>query len=152
MDDSMNNKFDELLQLEDDLRTDTFGEVKNSFAESMKTHKGTREDPLPFPHIEYTDTVHKLIRAVYNFNESNPEYDLYNYMAILERYGYKDNLNVDTIDVSEMDDKCLMALFMALVRGERFCDGLILEALRAGAVQRWIERLKTIKASYGEES
>lgn len=33
---------------------------------------------------------------------------------------------------------------MALVRGEHFCDGLILSALEARAVQRWLKRLKEI--------
>jgi hypothetical protein len=144
---SESGRFDELLQLEDALRYDSYGEVKNSFAESIKTHKGTKEDPIPFPHVEYSETVHQLIQAVYNFNKANPEYDLYHYMDVLGGYGYKENIDVDTIDVSKMDDKCLMALFMALVRGERFCDGLILGALESGAVLRWIERLREISVS-----
>ena len=137
------DKFAEILQMEDELKNDGYGEVKNPLLEGAKLHKGTREDPIPFPHIEYSETVHKLIKAVYNFHKANPDYDLVNYMGILNSYGYTD-INVNTIDVSEMDDKCLMALFMALIRGERFCDGLILDALENGAVQRWLARLRVI--------
>ena len=136
-------KFDELLQLEDALKNDTFGEVKNPLLESVKTHKGTMDDPLPWPHIVYSKNVIKLEEAVYNFHNSNPDYGLKDYMGVLGRYGYTD-INVRTIDVSKMDDICLMALFMALIRGERFCDGLILGALEAGAVQRWLARLREI--------
>ena len=141
--DMKSGKFDELLMLQNELKDDSFGEVKNPLLEGAKLHKGTREDPIPFPHIEYSEAVHKLIKAVYNFHKANPDYDLFNYMGILNCNGYTD-INVNTIDVSEMDDKCLMALFMALIRGERFCDGLILDALEEGAVQRWLERLRTI--------
>ena len=141
--DIKHGKFDELLMLQDELKNDSFGEVKNPLLEGAKLHKGTREDPIPFPHIEYSEAVRKLIKAVYNFHKANPDYDLFNYMGILNCNGYTD-INVNTIDVSEMDDKCLMALFMALIRGERFCDGLILDALEEGAVQRWLERLRTI--------
>ena len=141
--DIKHGKFDELLMLKVELKNDSFGEVKNPLLEGAKLHKGTREDPIPFPHIEYSEAVHKLIKAVYNFHKANPDYDLFNYMGILNCNGYTD-INVNTIDVSEMDDKCLMALFMALIRGERFCDGLILDALEEGAVQRWLERLRTI--------
>lgn len=137
------NIFDELLQLEDELKNDSFGEVKNPISESSDLHEGTIDDPLPFPYVKYSPTVDKLIESVYSFYEANPEYEMGNYMAVLERNGYK-NIKLSTIDVSEMDEKCLMALFMALVRGERFCDGLILDALEEGAVQRWLKRLREI--------
>ncbi len=136
-------KYADLLALEDELKTSSFGEVKNPFCEGVKNHKGTMEDPIPFPHIEYSETVHKLITSVYSFHKANPEYDLVNYMEILERNGYT-NINTTTIAVSNMNEQCLMALFMALIRGERFCDGLILDALESGAVQRWLKRLKEL--------
>ena len=138
-----NSKFDELLKLEDALKGDSYGKVVNPFSETIKTHKGTTEDPLPFPHIEYSEAVESLIHAVYDFHKANPDYELTDYMGILAYYGYTD-VNVKTVDVSEMNDKCLMALFMALVRGERFYEGLILQALECGSVQKWLARLRVI--------
>ena len=129
--------------LEDELKEAFIGEVINPISESIQKHKGTKEDPISFPHIKYSATVQKLIKAIYDFHKSNPDYELEKYMEILNRNGYT-NVNVETIDVSEMDDKCLMALFMALVRGERFCDGLILTAIREGSVQRWLKRLREV--------
>ena len=130
------SKFDELLKLEEPLKKDKFGEwIVDS------KHKGTKDAPIQLPFPAYTDTVNKLIKAVYNFNEKNPDYNLYNYNEVLEQNGYKE-LMFDKIDVSNMDDKCLMALFMALVRGERFCDGLIMKMLEAGIVKKWLKRLK----------
>ena len=136
-------KFEELLQLEEALKNDSFGEVKNPLLEGAKKHKGTIDDPIPWPHISYSENVIKMEKAIYNFHDANPDYGLKDYMDILGSYGYTD-IKVDTIDVSEMDDRCLMALFMALIRGERFCDGLILGALEAGAVQRWLARLREV--------
>ena len=130
-------KFDEILKLEEPLNQDKFGE----WVVDSKQHKGTKDDPIHLPFPSYTKTVDKLIEAVYNFNENNPDYNLFNYNEILEKNGYKE-LKFEEIDVSNMDDKCLMALFMALVRGERFCDGLIMSMLKAGIVQKWIKRLK----------
>ena len=129
--------------MEDELKTDNFGEVINPLIEGAKKHKGTTDDPIPFPHIEYSETVCKFIHAVYDFNKANPDYDLFNYESILMGCGYTE-INVSTIDVSKMDDKCLMALFVALVRGERFHDGLILSALEEGAVQRWLAHLREL--------
>ena len=123
--------------------------VINPLLEGAKLHKGTMEDPIPFPHINYTETVLKFVHAVYDFHKVNPEYDLVNYMGILETNGYTD-INVNTIDVSGMDDRCLMALFMALVRGERFCDGLMLDAFTHGDVQRWLARLREVVCGKNE--
>ena len=83
------------------------------------------------------------MEAVYNFIENNPDYNLYNYDEILERNGYRIN-DINSIDVSGMDEKCLMAMFVYFVRGERFCDGFILTALEARTVQRCFKRLREI--------
>ena len=68
------DKFKALLELEDELKTDNFGEVINPLIEGAKKHKGTTDDPIPFPHIEYSETVCKFIHAVYDFNKANPDY------------------------------------------------------------------------------
>ena len=39
-----------------------------------------------------------------------------------------------------------MALLMWVVRGERFCDGLILGNLEKGRIQKLLSRLKAIAA------
>lgn len=49
------------------------------------------------------------------------------------------------VDVSNMDAQGVMALFMGMVRGERFCDGTIMKMIKSGAVKKWLLRLKEIK-------
>ena len=132
------SKFDGIIDLEEALKNDTFGEVVRD-----TTHKGTPDDPIPMPYIKYSEAVRKLMKEVYAFQENNPDYELTRYQETLEKYGYKE-VSFET-DVSNMDSRCLMALFMGLIRGERFCDGLILDALESGAVQRWIARLRELR-------
>ncbi|MCR5375510.1 MAG: DUF6508 domain-containing protein [Lachnospiraceae bacterium] len=131
--------FDGILNLEDALREDPFGEVV-----SFPEHKGTAEDPIPMGYISYSNAVGQLVEAIYAFVDANPDYDLRQYHTILEEYGYEDVSPLE-IDVSKVDSKCLMAMFVWLVRGERFSDGLILDALKAGVVQRWMARLREIR-------
>ena len=131
-------KFDELLKIEETLKGDKFGEWVHD-----KEHKGTKDDPIHLPFPNYTQTVCKFMDAVYNFIENNPDYNLYNYDEILERNGYRIN-DINRIDVSGMDEKCLMAMFVYFVRGERFCDGMILSALEKGTIQKCLKRLREI--------
>ena len=133
--------FDGILRLEDALREDPFGEVV-----SVPGHKGTVDDPIPMGHISYSNAVTQLIEEIYAFVDANPDYDLRQYHAILKEYGYEDISPLE-IDVSKVDSKCLMAMFVWLVRGERFCDGLILDAMETGVVQRWMTRLREIRDS-----
>ncbi len=89
-----------------------------------------------------------------DFYFSNEDFDNA-YVKVCDSLGLKEydiSSNDDLISYTynggcveiRMDDKCLMALFMALVRGERFCDGLILTAIREGSVQRWLKRLREV--------
>lgn len=132
------SKFDRILELEELLKADEYGEWIID-----REHKGTRDDPIQFPYVLYTEAVMKLIEVVYEFHENNPEYGLNAYRRILEENGYK-NIDLDNLDITNADDKCLMALLMWITRGERFCDGLILHALNSGAVFNIMERLKQI--------
>ncbi len=134
------SKYDEILKLEQALKNDQYGELIQD-----DTHKGTMDDPIPMPYIRYSDAVNKLIEAVYAFHKAHPEYGLDRYTEVLEENGFS-GTQLDSVDVSAMDGKCLMALFLCLVRGERFCDGLILDNLKNGAVLRWIGRLKQMNA------
>lgn len=42
-------------------------------------------------------------------------------------------------DASKLDDKCIMALLMGLVRADRFSEGIILEFLKKGIVLSWLK-------------
>ncbi len=127
------NKFEELMGLLELLQNDNYGEWV------FETERNQ------MPYITYSDTVHKLIQAVYNFSDNNPDYDLTNYDKILEDRGLKWSHQIlESADVSDMDAQGVMAILMGLVRGERFCSGAILTSLRKGVVQKWLQRLKQI--------
>ena len=87
----------------------------------------------------------ELIKAIYDFHKSNPEFELNNYRAILGEYrikwGMKEMIEADP---SKMDEKVIMAMLMGMVRAERFSEGTIMEMLESGCVLKWLERLKNI--------
>ncbi len=140
------SKFDEILALEEELKTDSFGELIVDNA-----HRGTKDDPMHMPYVVYTDVVKRLMNAVYSFRNNNPEYGLNEYLKILEDNGCRD-LDINSLDVSTVDDKVVMAMLFAIIRGERFCDGLILDSLKSGAVSKLIERLRVISENENDNS
>ena len=104
-------------------------------------HKGTRDDPIHVPFPIYSEAVEELITAVYEFGDNNSDYNLYNYYEILREYGIE---KMKDIDFDTLDNRCVMALLMSIIRGERFCDGYIMEELENGNIQKLLGRLKTI--------
>ena len=47
-------------------------------------------------------------------------------------------------DVSIMDAQGILAMLVGLLRAERFCDGVVLEALENGLVLKWLARIRDI--------
>ena len=136
--DYSSSKFSSLTRLLDDLEGDEYGTVHIS-----EGHKGTAEDPHEMPYILYSETAHNLIKATYEFARNNPEYDLLNYTETLEANGITD---IDGVNPEGMDAKLVLSILVGIVRGERFCDGLILSNLKNGTIQKLLIRLKEIDA------
>jgi len=136
----MQKKFKNLISLIDNIKNDEYGSW------IYKTgHKGTNDDPIPFPFVSYSDSVNKLIELVYKFEEDNPEYELCHYYKLLNDRGLEWNMkSLEEADVSKMDAQGIMAMLMGIVRAERFCDGAILSACRSGIIIRWLERLREL--------
>lgn len=136
-----NTKFDKLLGLLEPLETDSIGEWIID-----KEHKRTEDDPIHFPYPKYTEVVNELIDAVYEFEHENPEYELRKYGELLKERGLEwGQQSMENADVSNMDAQGIMALFMGMVRGERFCDGAIIGMIKSGAVKKWLIRLQEFK-------
>ena len=120
-------KFDELLEVADGLKGDKIVEyVKDGY-------------PV------YTDAVMRFEHAVYRFHNENPDYGLKDYWGILEQNGFVSKLIY--FDLSDKDARCVMAMLMLVIRGERFCEGHIAGAFNSGVVQRVFGRLRELNES-----
>lgn len=110
--------------------------------------KGTMDDPITAPFVNYGETARGIEGAIYAFIDEHPEFDLTNYSGILEKNGLKGNGgSIADADASSLDGQTIMALLVRAVRAERFCDGALLDFFEGGYIQRWIERLQEIDNS-----
>lgn len=114
--------------------------------------KGTMDDPIEMPYVNYGTTVADVEQAIYDFVDEYPEYELTHYYDILERNGLEwDSQAMSGADVSELDGQAVMALLLGAVRAERFCDGALLGFFEDGSMRRWLLRLKGIDGRDGNE-
>ena len=112
--------------------------------------RGTIDDPIQMPYVNYGTTVADVEQAIYDFVDKHPEYELTHYHDILERNGLKwDSRVMSEADVSELDGQAVMALLLGAVRAERFCEGALLGFFDDGSVRRWLLRLREIDEMTG---
>lgn len=110
--------------------------------------KGTLDDPIDAPFVNYGKTVIDIENAVYSFVDGHPEFELTHYSEILEKNGLgRNGESIADADVSTLDGQAVMALLVRAIRAERFCDGALLEFFDQGCMRRWIERLQEIDSS-----
>lgn len=126
--------------------TDYLSQIKDiefgKWYPEKQTGDGSMERPFQMPFVVYDDIVEGLIREVYRFEEEHSEYGLNRYNQIWEKnhIAWSDQ-EMTNADVSEIDGQGVMALLLAAIRAERFCDGALLDFLRKGCIQKWLERL-----------
>lgn len=114
--------------------------------------KGTMNDPIKMPYVNYRTTVADVEQAIYDFVDEHPEYELTHYHDILEHNGLEwSSQAMSGADVSELDGQAVMALLLGAVRAERFCDGALLGFFEDGSMRRWLLRLKGIDGRDGNE-
>ena len=141
------NKFNNLIKYLPLLEDDNFGAWVID-----RENDGTPEHPIQMPFVNYSEMVHHFIEDVYDFSENNKDFKLTRYGEILEKNGFEwGSKSMSEANVSSLDAQCVMALIMGAVRAERFCDGALLGFFKDGSIKKWLERLKELDNTDGNE-
>ncbi|APP14302.1 sel1 repeat family protein [Bacillus altitudinis] len=107
---------------------------------------GTAEHPIQMPYVNYSETVRRFIEDVYTFAEHHQEMELTRYSEILKENGIESGTNaMENVDISNVNAQCVLALIMGVLRAERFCEGVILDFFKNGAIVKWLERLERLE-------
>lgn len=103
------------------------------------------ENKVHFPYVNYTDEVRNFLGDIMAFVDAHKEMRLTNYYGILEDLGIEMSTEaMAEVDPESLDGQAVMALIVASMRGERFCEGFLLRLLNEGCVVKWLKRLKEI--------
>lgn len=108
-------------------------------------HGDTSEKPIQMPFVAYSEVVHKLESDIYSFLHNCNKMVPSDYGTILnanEIVWEADSMKEANVDI--LDSECVLALLIAALRAERFCDGVLLDFIKSGAVLRWLKRLQEL--------
>lgn len=103
------------------------------------------EKEVHFPYVNYDDAVRNFLGDVLAFVDAHEEMDLKRYSLILEDLGIEKSTEaMAEADPEALDGRAVMALIVASMRGERFCEGFLLRLLNEGCVVKWLKRLDEV--------
>lgn len=110
-----------------------------------KENDGSPKRPMHLPFVIYSITVKKLADDICKFAKESDEIVPSKYADILNANGIEWNHDsMIQADASGLDAQCILALLIASLRAERFCDGALLGFIKRGAVIRWLKRLQEL--------
>jgi len=110
-----------------------FKELKEIKWGGGKQDDGTIQFSFPL----YPVFVHEFEEELYRLELSNATYG-----DTMDKNGWWDQKKMIQ-DIPRMNDAEVIAALTAIYRGERFCDGLINEFIKNGAIVLLLEQLKT---------
>lgn len=92
-----------------------------------KENDGSSERPIHVPFVSYSIAVNNLADDIYKFAKESNEIVPSKYAETLNangiKWGYDSMMKADA---SGLDAQCILALLIASLRAERFCDGALL--------------------------
>ena len=110
-----------------------------------KENDGSSERPIHVPFVSYSIAVDNLADDIYEFAKESNEIVPSKYAEIIQangiEWGYDSMMKADA---SGLDAQCILALLIASLRAERFCDGALLGFIESGSVIRWLKRLQEL--------
>jgi ADP-ribosyl-[dinitrogen reductase] hydrolase len=110
-----------------------------------RENDGTPEHPFHMPIVHFSEIVNSFVADFYLFSENHPEYQLTEYILILERNGLnRGGESMQKVDVDALDEQCILALMMEAIRADRFCEGALLSFFNDGSTLKCLKRLKAI--------
>ena len=131
--------FESLTKYIEEFNIESFGEVPNIQLDEEDDGK-----TAVFSHASYEPIVYKFMDDVYDFNDTHNPIPNNDYMKVIEEYAAGDIDKLKGLDTSDMDSTVAFAYILMVIRGERFCDGLLLRNLEDGTIIKWLNRLKEI--------
>ena len=104
-----------------------------------KESKGTSDDPIQMPCIKFNDLVFDFLKDFEPFMDMS-------YQETLR----ENNLDwsydsITAYDIENADKVLVIAFITAIIRAEKFCDGILLKAINDGYMVRWLGRLFLIE-------
>ena len=131
----MNRVFSKLTQYIPQLENgDSFATIVREAAEPGVT---------VLPTIEYTALARAIINTFYEITDSCEEYSMDNLLAAYDHRPFAET-DITRVDVSNLDEKSVLALLAAVLHMERWDNGTLYSFYYSGKLLECLKRIKRL--------
>ncbi len=103
------------------------------------------EDTIGIPTVSYNSAVNRFLFDFELFITKNSDIKYHNYEDVLKRAKIKNNAeDFYNTDIADLSSAVILAMIIGILRKDRFCEGILLNAFENGYILRWLKRIKEI--------
>lgn len=103
------------------------------------------DDIISIPTISYNGAVYRFLLDFELFTAKNSDIKYHNYEDILKKAKIKNSVeDFYNTTVSDLSADVILAMIIGILRKERFCEGILLDAFKNGYILKWLKRIKEI--------
>lgn len=89
--------------------------------------------------------LESFIYDLYSFIDAHSEYGLNKYIDILKENNIEWGMvSMESADISQLNEKAVLALLVGAVRAERFCEGAMRSFVEKGQINKWLTKLSEL--------
>ena len=113
-----------------------------------KQGDGSKENPYIAGWIDYDETTEEFISKMYEVVPNGGK----DYGEVLREINQKYGDDYYKVDISKLNGDMILYMMFAVIRGERFCEGIISKYIEKGTMDKWLTRLKELDEKYGNQN
>lgn len=103
------------------------------------------EDTVVIPTVSYNSAVNRFLFDFELFIRKNSDIKYHNYEDVLKRAKIKNNVEAFyNADVTDLSSAVILAMIVGILRKDRFCEGILLDAFENEYILKWLKRIKEI--------
>ena len=114
--------------------------IPGKWQPEKQTGNGSSENPYVMPYVVFDENVEKFLEDFYALY--NSLYDNNDYFQILKDNGIQLDDSLKDMDVKKLEDYVIMNMILAVIRQDRFCEGLLNDFIGSGCIDKWLYELK----------
>ena len=125
--------------------TDHIKELTNIKYGEWSSGEPDSEDTIVMPAVSYNSAVYRFLFDFEMFIAKKADVKYYNYEDVLKQAKMKNNIeDFYNTDINDLSSVVILAMIIGILRKDRFCEGILLEAFDNGIILKWLKRIKEI--------
>lgn len=123
--------------------TDHIKELTNIKYGEWSSVESDSKDTIVIPSVAYNSAVNRFLLDFELFITKSSDIKYHNYEDVLKQAKIKNNVEAFyNADITDLSSAVILAMIVGILRKDRFCEGILLDAFKNGYILKWLKSIK----------